>query len=392
MRFFAGSIIGSISCCQGKGTGTYTVGDKQKTVSINNEYHWDRMDDKYDSKSTTLNKIAVQYLMADAGAAASMTYEMKGSSAYVIDAATAIADNFQYDSLSLHYLNRMYYSDSEWMEIVYRELSQSHPILYGGSDESYGGHAFVFSGVDADGKVYVNWGWDGTGNGYYDFTDLTPVDGLKKMGYTFGSHQEMIVGHRTPSSESPYGFTSQWVCDEPYSLRTKDINQVELGLLSLWNLHILSFDGVIELFFENQSGGSDDFLIFYDSADSGIVLPQYGFSSSDEESIKIPINLEDLAAGNYKVYFRTKDKRDSDYQKVHCIGGDFFVELTKNNDGTIATSSDAIPEPSPVEIVHKESISNTDRYFDLQGRELNGSTKGLLIRRQGDEVKKVMNR
>lgn len=29
-------------------------------------------------------------------------------------------------------------------------------------------------------------------------------------------------------------------------------------------------------------------------------------------------------------------------------------------------------------------------FFDLQGREVNGSTKDLLIRRQGDEVKKVI--
>ena len=34
----------------------------------------------------------------------------------------------------------------------------------------------------------------------------------------------------------------------------------------------------------------------------------------------------------------------------------------------------------------------TPRYFDLQGREVNGSTKGLIIRRQGDEVKKVIVR
>jgi hypothetical protein len=33
---------------------------------------------------------------------------------------------------------------------------------------------------------------------------------------------------------------------------------------------------------------------------------------------------------------------------------------------------------------------NTVRYFDLQGREVSGDTKGLLIRKQGSEVKKVI--
>lgn len=38
----------------------------------------------------------------------------------------------------------------------------------------------------------------------------------------------------------------------------------------------------------------------------------------------------------------------------------------------------------------KVNNDNIVRYFDLQGREVNGATKGLLIRKQGSEVKKVM--
>jgi len=38
----------------------------------------------------------------------------------------------------------------------------------------------------------------------------------------------------------------------------------------------------------------------------------------------------------------------------------------------------------------KVNTDNTVRYFDLQGREVNGATKGLLIRKQGNNVTKVM--
>lgn len=366
---------------QGKGTGTYTIGGKRKNVTINKEYQWNRMDDSYNSSSTMLNKVAVQYLMADAGAAANMTYAMSGSSAYIRDAAIAFTDNFQYDSLSLHYLNRMFYSDAEWMELAYNELSQSHPILYGGSDQSYGGHAFVLSGIDAEGKVYVNWGWDGSGDGYYDIADLTPMDGAKKIGYTFGAYQEMILGFRTPSSVISYGFMSQWVCNEPYTLRTRDVNLVELGIHSLWNIHILSFTGVVELYFENLSGENDDSFIFYDTDKDGVIYSQYGFSSDDDDLIKIPISLEDLDVGNYRVYFRTKDKRETTSQIVHVTGGEYLIELTKNADGTIVTSSDAIPEPTEVDCVNAFSFSSSvPRSYDLQGREVNATTKGLIIR------------
>ena len=38
----------------------------------------------------------------------------------------------------------------------------------------------------------------------------------------------------------------------------------------------------------------------------------------------------------------------------------------------------------------KIATDNTVRYFDLQGREISPETKGLLIRKQGNEVKKVV--
>ena len=38
----------------------------------------------------------------------------------------------------------------------------------------------------------------------------------------------------------------------------------------------------------------------------------------------------------------------------------------------------------------KATDENSVRYFDLQGREVSGDTKGLLIRKQGNSVKKVI--
>jgi len=45
-----------------------------------------------------------------------------------------------------------------------------------------------------------------------------------------------------------------------------------------------------------------------------------------------------------------------------------------------------------IKAVITEGTNAPTRYFDLQGREVSGSTKGLIIRRQGDEVKKVLVR
>ena len=74
------------------------------------------------------------------------------------------------------------------MDMVYRELSESGPIYYGGGDGWQGGHAFVLHGYRADGKVYVNWGWSGDDDGYYDIALLNPA------GYSFKYQQDMIIG------------------------------------------------------------------------------------------------------------------------------------------------------------------------------------------------------
>ena len=49
------------------------------------------------------------------------------------------------------------------------------------------------------------------------------------------------------------------------------------------------------------------------------------------------------------------------------------------------------PETTGIQSIStKVNTDNTVRYFDLQGREVNGATKGLLIRKQGNSVTKVM--
>ena len=49
------------------------------------------------------------------------------------------------------------------------------------------------------------------------------------------------------------------------------------------------------------------------------------------------------------------------------------------------------PETTGIQSISaKVNTDNTIRYFDLQGREVNGATKGLLIRKQGNNVTKVM--
>jgi hypothetical protein len=98
------------------------------------------------------------------------------------------------------------------MDMVYKAISEDGPIYYGGASWSSGGHAFVLHGYNAQGQVYVNWGWSGDDDGYYDISLLNP------SYYQFDMQQDMITGVRG----EPKDLTSEEVeLTEPGTLRSK---------------------------------------------------------------------------------------------------------------------------------------------------------------------------
>lgn len=75
---------------------------------------------------------AIATLMKDCGGAVSMQYSASGSGAYASDACIALRNNFKYhDGLKLY--TRSFYTLDEWMDLIYRELNDECPILYGGA-------------------------------------------------------------------------------------------------------------------------------------------------------------------------------------------------------------------------------------------------------------------
>ncbi len=153
-------------------------------------YDWNNMLDDYSTTSYTKEQAdAVALLMRDCGVAADMEYggPSDGSGAYSQDAAAGLRKYFGFAEAQC--VERDYYNETTWMNMVYRELSENGPMYYGGADAyGKGGHAFVLHGYRADGKVLVNWGWSGSDDGYYDIAILDP------SYYRFSQGQDMIIG------------------------------------------------------------------------------------------------------------------------------------------------------------------------------------------------------
>ena len=152
------------------------------------EYDWAHMRDSYaDGNYTEQEASAVATLMLHCGVASRMNYSVNGSGTFTADAAYGLREYFGINTARAFF--RSEYVSSDWMDMVYTELSEQRPIVYGATDRQQGfGHAFVIDGYDAEGRVHVNWGWDGDANGYFD------IDLLDPKIYKFLNDHDMIAG------------------------------------------------------------------------------------------------------------------------------------------------------------------------------------------------------
>ena len=161
----------------------YTFGDY---------YDWNNMLDVYNYQewgSMSATTKAVATLMRDCGMAVQMNYGTEASGANTANVAPALKKYFSYSDKTTYY-KRTDYSKAAWMQMIYEELSNNRPVIYAGDDksdeENPAGHAFVLHGYNASGAVYVNWGWQGAFDGYYD------IDLLNPDTYQYSEDQKMV--------------------------------------------------------------------------------------------------------------------------------------------------------------------------------------------------------
>lgn len=175
----------------GTGSNSYT-GIEGLTFEANFEattYDWSNMLNEYKPNPpfTTDEANAVATLMYHCGVAVKMEYgqiKTGGSGASASDIPNALTSYFGYDKSAQH-VERMYYTDEEWTDLIYSELQAHRPVLYGGQDAyGGGGHEFICHGYDATNNTFaINWGWGGSQDGYFT---LMGVDGLQPGGSGVG--------------------------------------------------------------------------------------------------------------------------------------------------------------------------------------------------------------
>lgn len=160
-------------------------------------FAYDDMLPDYSDGYTEEQGLAVAQLMYACGIAANMHYDVKsvgGSGTLSNYAQTGLNNFLGFEGVKFIYRDAM--DDRLFMDIVYTELAAHRPMIYGGQG-SQGGHSFVLCGYNEEGLVYVNWGWNGDANGYYD------IDLLNPKSYAFPDNQDLVYNIKTFDYEEP---------------------------------------------------------------------------------------------------------------------------------------------------------------------------------------------
>jgi hypothetical protein len=132
-------------------------------------------------------------LMYHCGVSVNMDYSPAGSGAWVINADSPIsAENsfinyFGYDPTEIKGVYRSDYSTANWHALLKGDLDIGRPIQYVGFGNS-GGHTWVCDGYDVNNFYHMNWGWGGSGDGFFD------IDVLNPSGMDFSQGQQALAG------------------------------------------------------------------------------------------------------------------------------------------------------------------------------------------------------
>ena len=178
-------------------------------------YDWDNMPNQY-FNWTDEQKTAVATLMLHCGVSINMDYGYDGSGTQTEYTVDALRYNFGYRN-GVNYKLRdngnpnedefehYYENDTIWTRYLMEDLDLHRPIIYSGHPTSGAGHAWVCDGyrIDDQGNrtFSMNWGWGGTGNGWFSVDNLNTHAGIDDASNNFKYGQGVVLNIAVPDMD-----------------------------------------------------------------------------------------------------------------------------------------------------------------------------------------------
>lgn len=152
---------------------SYTAASSTITIpglEMGQPYDWANIKMDYRDGYTEAEADAVAQLVYELGVMVQAKYD-ESTSAKTYQACIQAIEHLGYDAGATFYY-RAYYSDETWLGMLKAEL-QEHPLIYAAHREG-GGHAFLVDGYDEADNLSINWGWNGSSNGYFALSAFIP--------------------------------------------------------------------------------------------------------------------------------------------------------------------------------------------------------------------------
>jgi hypothetical protein len=344
----------------GTGSHSYTENDYGTLTAdfSKTHYDWDNMLESYGGSSTPVQDSAVAKLMYHCGVSVDMNYSPSSSAAYMEDAAAAFVGYFGYDNeLQMH--QRIFYSSTEWKNLILNELNAARPVYFSARSED-GGHAFICDGSDSNGFFHINWGWDGSSNGYFELTSLSSgYSGTTGATDGFALNQRILTGLKKNDGINRASYEIG-MYSKLYS-STSSINKATSVTLTFTyaNYGTNSFTGKYGIGVV-KSGQNTLTKVWENSSNSK--LDAYKISSTKKITASL---LSSLAEGTYQLYTIYKPADSTSWSIIRGTS-DLNNRLTVTIIGTTANITTPSGKPNLVLTKAVEASSNL-----YQGKETN---------------------
>ena len=296
---------------KGIGSKTYTTASHGLQLNVNfgaTTYDWGNMLPYYKNNYNSTQANAVATLMYHVGVAADMDYDPDGSGAISSAALAAITEYFGYNK-SIHVLPKDFMKEETVLQTVASDLQEGRPVYISGSTINQEGHAFVCDGMQSDGYLHINWGWNGSGNGYFALSALDP----ENQG-TGGSASDLAftegVCLYTNIKPTVGGEAMPLITVDKLTRTSSDaINKttaVGFSLDAFTSTGIATAAGMVTYFIYNNAGE----VVNKVGIGTFELDPGYCYTNAINISQKLPSNL---AQGDYELEIRYIDDNDKDH-------------------------------------------------------------------------------
>lgn len=153
----------------GTGQHCYTPGNSSYGQQCANfgqaTYDWSAMTNGIDNRNPYANA-ELQYHCA---VAVNMDFGPDGSGSQSYLVPGRLDQYFRYNDAV--YEEKQDYSYAGWVNLLKADIDLGKPLYYSGFTTDWSGHAFVCDGYQGD-NFHFNFGWSGSGNGYYSLYDV----------------------------------------------------------------------------------------------------------------------------------------------------------------------------------------------------------------------------